>query len=403
MAPVGGGMSAIALTPGSLGEYQAALREAGVDGWLFYDFRGTNPIAVELLGIGGHVSRRFFVWVPATGEPVAITHAIEQRVWHAWPSAWRKVVYSSWRSLEEHLASLVRGRRVAMEYSAGDAVPYLDRIPAGVVELVRASGGTPVSSGDLVSRFYACWNPADLASHRRAAVALARIAREAFQYAGAEAAAGRPAMEHELQARIIEAIGREGMAFDHPPNVSAGANAANPHYEPASDRPMGIEPGSMLLIDLWAAEPGGVHADQTWMASLGAPSDRARTIWEAVRDARDAALDLLRVRAGARETVRGADVDDAARRVIEERGFGEYFTHRTGHSIDTRDLHGSGPNLDNLETREERLIFPGVGFSVEPGIYIAGEIGVRSEVNAYFGDGELIVTPDDYQRELMIV
>jgi Xaa-Pro aminopeptidase len=396
-------MSAIALTPGSLGEYQAALREAGVDGWLFYDFRGTNPIAVELLGIGGHVSRRFFVWVPATGEPVAITHAIEQRVWHAWPSAWRKVVYSSWRSLEEHLASLVRGRRVAMEYSAGDAVPYLDRIPAGVVELVRASGGTPVSSGDLVSRFYACWNPADLASHRRAAVALARIAREAFQYAGAEAAAGRPAMEHELQARIIEAIGREGMAFDHPPNVSAGANAANPHYEPASDRPMGIEPGSMLLIDLWAAEPGGVHADQTWMASLGAPSDRARTIWEAVRDARDAALDLLRVRAGARETVRGADVDDAARRVIEERGFGEYFTHRTGHSIDTRDLHGSGPNLDNLETREERLIFPGVGFSVEPGIYIAGEIGVRSEVNAYFGDGELIVTPDDYQRELMIV
>jgi Xaa-Pro aminopeptidase len=403
MAPVGGGMSAIAITPGSLGEYQAALREAGVDGWLFYDFRGTNPIAVELLGIGGHVSRRFFVWVPATGEPVAITHAIEQRVWHAWPSAWRKVVYSSWRSLEEHLASLVRGRRVAMEYSAGDAVPYLDRIPAGVVELVRASGGTPVSSGDLVSRFYACWNPADLASHRRAAVALARIAREAFQYAGAEAAAGRPAMEHELQARIIEAIGREGMAFDHPPNVSAGANAANPHYEPASDRPMGIEPGSMLLIDLWAAEPGGVHADQTWMASLGAPSDRARTIWEAVRDARDAALDLLRVRAGARETVRGADVDDAARRVIEERGFGEYFTHRTGHSIDTRDLHGSGPNLDNLETREERLIFPGVGFSVEPGIYIAGEIGVRSEVNAYFGDGELIVTPDDYQRELMIV
>jgi Xaa-Pro aminopeptidase len=396
-------MSALALTPGSLGEYQLALREAGVDGWLFYDFRGINPIAVELLGLGGHISRRFFVWVPAVGEPVAITHAIEQRVWHAWPSAWRKEVYSSWRSLEEHVASLVRGRRVAMEYSAGDAVPYLDRIPAGVVELVRESGGTPVSSGDLVSRFYACWNPADLASHRRAAAALARIARDAFQFAGAQAAAGRPATEHEVQARIIEAIGRAGMAFEHPPNVSAGANAANPHYEPAADRPTGIEPGSILLIDLWAAEPGGVHADQTWMASLGAPSDRARAIWETVRDARDAALDLLRARAGARESVRGADVDDAARRVIEERGFGEYFTHRTGHSIDTRDLHGSGPNLDNLETREERLIFPGVGFSVEPGVYVAGEIGVRSEVNAYFGDGELIVTPDDYQRELMIV
>jgi Xaa-Pro aminopeptidase len=396
-------MSALTLAPGSLGEYQAALREAGVDGWLFYDFRGTNPIAVELLGIGGHVSRRFFVWVPVTGDPVAITHAIEQRVWHAWPPAWRKEVYSSWRTLEALVASIVKGRRVAMEYSAGDAVPYLDRIPAGVIEMVRAAGGIPVSSGDLVSRFYASWNPAELASHVRAAASLARIARDAFQFAGERAGAGRPAMEHEVQARIIEAIGRAGMSFDHPPNVSAGPNAANPHYEPGADRPTPIEPGSILLIDLWAAEPGGVHADQTWMASLGTPSTRAQTIWEAVRDARDAALVLLRDKAAARTAVRGADVDDAARRVIESRGFGEYFTHRTGHSIDARDLHGSGPNLDNLETREERLIFPGVGFSVEPGIYLAGEIGMRSEVNAYFGDGQLIVTPDGYQTDLMIV
>jgi Xaa-Pro aminopeptidase len=403
VAPVPDAVSAIALTPGSLAEYQRALREAGVDGWLFYDFRGTNPIAVELLGIGGHVSRRFFVWVPLSGEPVAITHAIEQRVWHAWPAAWRKEVYSSWRSLESHVAAIVKGRRVAMEYSAGDAVPYLDRIPAGVIELVRAAGGTPVSSGDLVSRFYASWNPADLASHRRAAVALAQIARDAFQFAGAQAATSRPAMEHEVQSRIVEAIGRAGLAFDHPPNVSVGANAANPHYEPSADTPAPIEAGNILLIDLWAAKPGGVHADQTWMASLGSPSARAQSIWEAVRDARDAALALLREKATARTTVRGADVDDAARRVIEARGYGEYFTHRTGHSIDTRDLHGSGPNLDNLETREERLIFPGVGFSVEPGIYMADEIGMRSEVNAYFGEGELVVTPDEYQTELIVV
>lgn len=396
-------MSALLLSRESLAEYQSALADAGVDGWLFYDFRGANPIATELLGLGGHISRRFFVWVPVRGQPVAITHAIEQRVWHAWPSEWRKEVYSSWKTLESLLGAIVSGRRVAMEYSAGDAVPYLDRIPAGVIEMVRAAGGTPVSSGNLVSRFYAVWSADDLASHQRAAKVLAAIARDAFQFAGAQAKAGKPAMEHEVQARIIDAIHRAGLQFDHPPNVSVGANAANPHYEPSADSPAPIPSGSILLIDLWAAEPGGVHGDQTWMASLGTPSPRAQGIWEAVRDARDAALTLLRAKAAERIPVRGADVDDAARQVIESRGFGQYFTHRTGHSIDLHDLHGSGPHLDNLETREERLIFPGIGFSVEPGIYIAGEIGMRSEVNAYFGDGELIVTPEDYQSELMIV
>ncbi|NUQ13545.1 MAG: RNA polymerase sigma factor [Gemmatimonadaceae bacterium] len=162
-------MSAIRLTPDTLGEYQAALRDTGVDGWLFYDFRGTNPVAGALLGVGGHVTRRFFVWVPVTGVPVAVTHAIEQGVWRAWPASWGKVVYSSWRSLESHVAALVGGRRIAMEYSAGGAVPYLDRIPAGMLELIRSSGAVVVSSGNLVSRFYACWSAADLASHRRAA------------------------------------------------------------------------------------------------------------------------------------------------------------------------------------------------------------------------------------------
>ena len=196
---------------------------------------------------------------------------------------------------------------------------------------------------------------------------------------------------------------RRTIAFSHPPNVSFGANAANPHYEPIADQPVPITAGQTLLIDLWATEPGGVHADQTWMASVGTPTERAQSIWRAVRDARDAALELLTAKATSRTPVRGADVDDAARRVIVEWGFGEFFTHRTGHSIDARDLHGSGPNLDNLETREERLIFPGIGFSVEPGIYIAGEIGMRSEVNCCFLDGELVVTPDEYQRDMMVV
>ena len=396
-------MSAIRLSPDSLGEYQSALREAGVDGWLFYDFRGANPVAGELLGVGGFITRRFFVWLPSSGTPVAITHAIEQGVWSEWPAGWKKVVYSSWPSLEQQVGSLVAGKRVAMEYSAGDAVPYLDRIPAGMLELVRAAGATVVSSGNLVSRFYARWSADDLASHRRAAKVVAEIARDALCFAGEQAGSGRPAMEHEVQARIVAAFTRAGLLFSHAPNVSVGAHAANPHYEPSPDQPAPITSGSTLLIDLWATEPGGVYADQTWMASLGTPSARAQSIWEAIRDARDAALDLLRAKAAARTPVRGADVDDAARRVITARGFGEYFTHRTGHSIDAHDLHGSGPNLDNLETREERLIFPGIGFSVEPGIYINGEIGMRTEVNCCFLDGELAVTPDEYQREMMIV
>lgn len=391
------------LTPTTLPDFQRALAEASVDGWLLYDFRGTNPVAGELLGVGGHVTRRFFVWLPVTGVPVAVTHAIEQGVWSAWPAAWEKARYSSWKSLEQTVRRLVSGKRVAMEYSPGDAVPYLDRIPAGVLELVRGAGATVVSSGDLVSRFHATWSGEQLASHRRAAETIAAIAHDALRFAGEQARGGRPTTEHDLQARIMAAFARAGLETDHPPNVSVGANAANPHYEPSAEHVQPVSAGSVLLIDLWAREPGGVFADQTWMATLGSPGEQALALWDAVRAARDAALTLLRDRAASRTPIRGADVDDAARHVIESRGYGQFFTHRTGHSIDPRDLHGSGPNLDNLETRDERLLVPGVGFSVEPGIYIPGEIGVRSEVNAFFADGELIVTPGEYQAELMMV
>jgi Xaa-Pro aminopeptidase len=203
---------------------------------------------------------------------------------------------------------------------------------------------------------------------------------------------------------ILDSFRKHGLTTDHGPNVSVGSNAANPHYEPSGDTPRVIKPGELLLIDLWAREAnGGVWADQTWMASLGKPSAEAVEIWNAVRDARDAAIELVKVRAAEGVAVKGADVDDAARRVIESRGFGQYFTHRTGHSIDSRDLHGSGPHLDNLETREERLLVPGVGFSIEPGIYIPGKIGMRSEVNVYITPGEAVVTPRDYQKDLMIV
>lgn len=393
-----------ALDPATLPAVQAALRELKLDGWLLFDFHGLNPVATGMLGLEGLLSRRIFALVPREGVPVALTHAIEQGPWTHWPAGWVKHTYSSWRTLEELLAGMVKGRKVAMEYSPGDAVPYLDRVPAGVLEMVRQAGAKVVSSGDLVTRFYAAWSAAHVESHRRSAAALARIARDAITVAGKRARGGAPLAEHELQRWILERFAEQGLLCDHGPIVAAGANAANPHYQPAAATPRPIQRGDILLIDLWARErtPDAVYADQTWMASLGPPSARALEIWAAVRDARDAAIALVqeRVRKGA--PVRGGEVDDASRRVIESRGFGPLFTHRTGHSIDPRDLHGSGPHIDNLETREDRLLLPGIAFSIEPGIYLSGEIGMRSEVNVYLLDREAVVTPLEYQRDLIV-
>ena len=391
------------LTPGTLPAVQAALAEAAVDGWLLYDFRGTNPISQALLRAEGLASRRMFAWVPRAGTPVAITHAIEPGPWAQWPAAWDRRIYSSWRSLESELERLVRGKRAAMEYSPGDAVPVVDRVPAGVLEMVRAAGATVVTSADLVTRFFAVWTAAQLESHRRAAEIIARIAKEAFARAGAGARSGTPLMEYDLMVWIQREFSANGLSTDHGPNVSASENAARPHYEPSPETPRALRAGDSILIDLWAVEPGGIYADQTWMASIGAPSPKLLEVWKLVRDARDAAITLLRDRIASGKPVRGAEADDAARDVIDRAGYASAFTHRTGHSIDARALHGSGPNLDNLETREERFLIPGVGFSVEPGVYLAGEFGVRSEVNAYIGDRELIITPNEIQRELIVV
>jgi Xaa-Pro aminopeptidase len=390
------------LTPSTLPAFQQAIADAGLDGWLLYDFHGLNPIATGLLRLEGMLTRRIFVLVPRSGVPIAITHAIEQGPWRAWPARWRKERYSSWRTLEALLGSTVRGLRVAMEYSPGDAVPYLDRVPAGALEMVRAAGADVVSSGELVTRFYAAWNADHAASHRRAAEAIAAIAREALRRAGDQARSGAPAAEHEVRGWILDAFARAGLETVDPPIVAVGENAADPHYDPSPERPRAIREGDVVLVDLWAREPGGVYADQTWMATVGPPSPRATEVWSAVRDARDVAIAMVRDAAGG-VPLRGGDVDDAARGVITARGLGDFFIHRTGHSIDPRDLHGSGPHIDNLETREERLLVPGVAFSIEPGVYVAGEIGMRSEVNAFLEPGRAVITPTDYQRELLVV
>ena len=390
------------LTVDMLPRLQRLIADAGLDGWLLYDFRGTNAIAQGMLGFEGLVSRRVFALIPREGTPIGIQHAIEPGPWARWPASWPLRVYTGWRELEQELGALVAGKHVAMEYSAGDAIPYLDRIPAGVLEMVRAAGATVVTSGELVSRVYATWTGAQLASHQRAAETIRDIALEAIAHAGAMVQAGTPVAEHELQRRILDAFARVGLETEHGPDVAASENAANPHYAPSEANPRLIQRGDLLLIDLWGREvDGGVYADQTWMASMGAPSTRAVTIWNAVRDARDVALDLLTSRVAAGLPVRGGEADDAARAVITGRGFGAQFWHRTGHSIDSRELHGSGPQIDNLESRDDRLLIPGVGFSIEPGIYLPGELGVRSEVNCYVGDHALLVTPGELQREVI--
>ena len=391
------------ITTETLAAVQHALIDAGVDGWLLYDFRGLNPIAKSLLQLEGLASRRIFGWIPARGTPVAIEHAIEPGTWVHWPAQWERRVYSSWRTLEAEVAALVGGRTILMEYSPGDAVPVVDRVPAGVLEMVRATGATVRTSADLVSRFFAVWTDAQLASHTRAAEHCARIAKSAMARAGAHVRSGTPIAEHELMAWIQGEFAAAGLVTDHGPNVSASENAANPHYEPSAQAPRLLRDGDVLLIDLWATEPDGIHADQTWMASIGTPSPKLLTVWNAVRDARDAAITLIRDRIAAGETIRGAEADDAARGVIVAAGYGASFTHRTGHSIDVRALHGSGPNLDNLETREERLLIPGVGFSIEPGVYLPGEFGVRSEVNGYIDAHAALITPSEPQRDLIIL
>ncbi|MEO8560866.1 MAG: M24 family metallopeptidase [bacterium] len=391
------------LSPDRLPVLQEVLAAANLDGWLLYDFRGINPIASGLLALEGMVSRRIFVWIPREGVPRALGHAIENGPWRLWPAEWPRGSYSSWRQLEAAVGEMVRGKRIAMEYSPGDAVPYLDRVPAGVLEMVRAAGAVEVvSSGALVTRFYAAWSAEHLSSHRRSAETIKTIAHDAFALAGERSRTPRPMMEHELVEWMRERFGRAALVTDHGPSVCAGANSANPHYEASADRPVPIRDGEVLLIDLWATEPGGVYADQTWMATLGTPSARAQEIWSIVRDARDAAIRLVQESASEARPLRGADVDDVARAVIVARGYGDRFIHRTGHSIDPHSLHGSGPHLDNLETREERMLIPGIGFSIEPGLYIPGEIGMRSEVNAFLEPARALITPTIYQSELIV-
>lgn len=377
---------------------RAGLETAGADGWLLFDFRGLNPVAGRVLGLKGMGTRRLFALFPKDGEPVAVAHRIELQSFSSFPGT--VIPYSRWEELHEALRTVVAGRTLAMEISPDDAVPYLDRVPHGVVELLTRLGARIVPSGPLVTTFAARWSAEETAGHLAAAEALAEIAQSALALAVREGGTGLS--ETALQRRVIDAIHARGLVFDHPPIVAFGANAANPHYEPGPGSDARLEPNQVVLLDLWAgSELGTVFADQTWMGYTGEhPPDRVLRVWETVRAAREGACRLIQDRVRAGEAVLGFEGDNAARGVIEAAGFGAYFVHRTGHSID-RDLHGSGPHLDDYETHDDRQLVPGVGFSVEPGIYLPGEFGMRSEVNMYWGSEGPVVTPAEPQTALI--
>ena len=392
------------LNPQSLASFHRAFAELDepADGWLVFDFRGINPVMAAVAGEAVVGSRRAYVWIPRNGTPVAVVHAIDAELWRGWPPAWKKLVWIRREELRPHLASLAAGLTVAMEYSPGGAVPYGDYVPAGALELVRAAGARVVSSAELVTRCCSAWSAADLASHRRAAATLSELAQAAISRAG-ERARSTPITEYELTQWVLAGFDSAGLVTESPPSVSYGAHAARPHYDAPPEGSAPIVPGALLLLDLWAKEPDGVYADQTWMASVGEPSARAGDLWRVVRTARDAALDLLQTRLEAGQPVAGAEADAAARRVIDAAGHGDRIVGRTGHSIDRFGLHGHGPTIDDTESFDSRRIVPGSGFSVEPGIYIAGEIGLRSEVNAHARADGLDITPADYQRQLIVV
>lgn len=375
---------------------QEALRSSGLDGWLLYDFHGSNPIASRLAGLdgGGHMTtRRWYYLIPATGDPRGLVHAIERHNLDHLPG--RKAVYAGRRQLETGLDALLAGmRRVAMEYSPMCAIPYLSRVDAGTAEAVRARGVEILSSGDLVQQFEARWTPAQLASHQAASRSLYRIKDRAFAEAAAALRSGRALTEYDLQQRMAAWFEEEGLVSDSLPVVAVGGNAGNPHYlpGPAGSRP--IVKDEVLLLDLWGKrrnDQGAVFADITWVGvTAGHATDDVARAFRAVADARDAAVAMVEVAAAQGRDLCGWEVDREARGVLESRGYGTHVLHRTGHSLGEA-VHGNGVHLDDYETHDERRILPGSGFTVEPGVYF-DTFGVRSEINVYRGDREAVVT-----------
>lgn len=380
---------------------QGLLAVQRLDGWLLYDFRGQNPIAQELVSPEGHQTRRWFYFIPAEGQPVALVHKIEAANFARVPG--RKIEYAGWRELDAGLRELLRGsRKVAMEYSPQGAIPALSRVDAGTFERVRRVGGVKiVSSADLVQYTKAIWGDAGRKAHAVAVHHLVQIRKEALAWLAREVRAGRDVTEWDLQQRMYRAYAVRGLEGE-PPIVAVNANAADPHYYPTREAAAHIREGDLLLVDMWAKSldvDRGIYADMTWMAYVGSDvPNRYVRAFEVVAKARDATVAFIDGRIKRRRVVRGYEADQQARSIVAAAGFGDKFIHRTGHSIDT-DVHGAGAHLDDYETHDTRPLVRGAGFSVEPGIYVRGDFGVRSEIDVYVGArGVEVTTP--VQREI---
>ena len=386
---------------------QAAVREAGFDGWLFYDHHHRDPIGSRILGLDekAHITRRWYYFVPALGVPRKLVHRIEQGRLDALPGA--KGQYSSWQELAAGLeAMLFDARRIAMQYSPNNAIMYISMVDAGTVEFLRGLGKQIVSSADLVSQFEAVLNQQQIASHGAAQKAIDRILAEGWREIGRKLRPSGPGhagglSEWDLVVWLSNAMRLEGLVWENGPNVSANANSSDSHYEPTAEKSAPIREGDFVLIDIWGRleKAGSVFYDITWTGVVGRePTEREQLIFETVRSARDAAIHVVERAFAQRRAICGFEADDAARAVIREAGFGEFFTHRTGHNI-AKEIHGPGAHLDNLETHDERLLLPHTCFSVEPGIYLP-EFGVRSEVDMLTAPGKAWVT-GLVQRELV--
>ena len=380
--------------PVSIPAVQKALQEEGLDGWLLYDFHGSNPIARELasIGRGTKTTRRWFYVIPASGDPKKLVHAIESFNLDHLPGA--KTVYSQRDTLAAGLKSVLgSARRVAMEYSPGNNIPYISRVDAGTIEAVRQLGIDVVSSGDLVQRFEAVWSADALQTHQAASERLYRIKDRAFEFVRDERRQGRPLTELDVQRRMTGWFEDEGLITDSPPVVAAQENAGDPHYGPSEARHRAIGDGEVVLLDLWGKLPaaGAVFADITWVGFTAprVPEPYVKA-FNAARDGRDAAVALVQQRVRTGQEIRGFEVDRACRAVLDAAGFGAQFVHRTGHSLGI-EVHGNGVHMDDYETHDERRLIPGTGFTIEPGVY-SKDFGVRTEINMFVGDRDATVT-----------
>ena len=380
---------------------QVAIREAGCDGWLMYDFRGLNVLAQRVAGVGPKLSRRWFYFVPASGEPKKLVHAIEPAALDHLPGT--KTVYRRWQDLEAGVSELLKGvKRVAMEYSERNANPYIGRVDAGTIELVKSFGCEVVASGDLIQQFEAVWDDDQEKSHFEAAK-LCRAAYDvAFDFITAEIKSNGKVMETAVQARIMKHFADNNLTTYSPPIVGVGPHSGDPHFDTSKDTDVPVERGSFVLIDLWAKlkQPRAVYADYTRVAFVGsAVPEQYTKVFNIVAAARDAGIACVKDAFAAKRPLQGWEIDNATRDVIEKAGYGEFFTHRTGHNIG-QEVHGNGAHIDGLETRDDRRIIPRTCFSIEPGIYLP-EFGVRSEVDVYIDkDGTVHVTGGEPQREI---